>query len=132
MARTGFERLRVYQLAEELADYVWEVTRKWELLALDTFGKEMINAADAIGAYIAEGVGRGSHAENRKFARMARGSLYKLRHSIRKAHKRGFLAEEEREMFKKLADDLVPRLSAYINAIGKKTKAGENLQYTTH
>ena len=119
-------------MAEELSDYVWEVTRKWDPLARDTFGKEMIDAADAIGAYIAEGAGRGSHTENRKFARMARGALYELKHWFRRAYKRGLLPEEEREMFKKLADELTPRLSAYINAIGKRTKTGDNPQYTTH
>jgi hypothetical protein len=30
IARTGFENLRVYQLAEEIADLVWEVVFKWD------------------------------------------------------------------------------------------------------
>ena len=132
MARTGFEKLRVYQLAEELSDFVWEVTQKWDRLSQDSFGKEMIHAADAIGAHIAEGAGRGNHTENRKFARMARGALFALKHWIRRAEKRDLLSEEEKEMFNKLVDELSPRLSAYINAIGKRAKPAENPLYTTH
>jgi len=38
MARTGFENLRVYQLAEELADLVWEVVFKWDRFPQSTIG----------------------------------------------------------------------------------------------
>lgn len=80
MARTGFEKLRVYQLSEEIADKAWDVAIKWHRLAQDTVGKQLINAADSIGANIAEGTGRGSVAENRRFARIARGSLFEVKH----------------------------------------------------
>lgn len=36
MAKTVFENLRVYQLAEELADLVGEVVTRWDRLAQDT------------------------------------------------------------------------------------------------
>jgi len=38
MARTGFENLRVYQLAEEIADLVWEVVFKWDRFPQSTIG----------------------------------------------------------------------------------------------
>jgi len=50
MDRTGFENLRVYQLAEDIADLVWETVIKWHRLAQDTIGKQLINSADSIGA----------------------------------------------------------------------------------
>jgi four helix bundle protein len=75
MEKTGFENLRVYQLSEELADIVWDIVIKWNSLPQDTIGKQLINSADSIGANIAEGTGRGSFADNRRFARIARGSL---------------------------------------------------------
>ena len=80
MARTGFEKLLVYQLAEELSDLAWQSARDWDQLAQDTVGKQLINAADNIGAYIAQGTGRGSYAENKKFAKMARGYLFEVWH----------------------------------------------------
>src|SRR5437588_9066824 len=80
MARTNFENLKVYQLSEKLADGVWDIVLKWSYLARDTVGKQLVRAADSVGANIAEGTGRGGSVENRRFVRIARGSLYETRH----------------------------------------------------
>src|SRR5438132_11127204 len=86
VTRTNFEELRVYQMAEKLADEIWRVVRKWDYFARDTVGKQMVRAADSIGANIAEGTGRGSFKDNRRFVRTARGSLYETRHGLRRAY----------------------------------------------
>lgn len=121
MERTGFENLRVYRLAEEIADLAWEVVVKWDTLAQLTVGKQLINAADSIGANIAEGTGRGSYADNRRFAKIARGSLFEVKHWLRRSYKRGLLSKAEIDRFQKLIQELTPQLSAYIQSIGKKT-----------
>jgi four helix bundle protein len=126
MVQTGFERLHVYQLAEELADLVWEVVIRWDRLAQDTVGKQFIKAADSIGANIAEGTGRGSFADNKRFARIARGSLFEVRHWLRRAYRRKLLTEDEVASFRKLVDELTPRLSAYINSIGRRKHTTDN------
>jgi four helix bundle protein len=120
MVQAGFEKLRVYQLAEEMADLVWEVVIRWDRLAQDTVGKQFIKAADSIGANIAEGTGRGSFADNRRFGKIARGSLFEVKHWLRRAYRRKLLTENEVAHFRKLLEELAPRLSAYINSIGRK------------
>jgi len=67
MPRTNSENLRDYQMAEKLADVVWDVVAAWPILARDTVGKQLIRAAGSIGANIAEGTGRGSFPDNRGF-----------------------------------------------------------------
>jgi len=124
MSRTGFENLRVYQLSEELADFSWAVVSKWDRLAQYTFGKQLINSADSIGANIAEGTGRGSFADNRRFARIARGSLFEVKHWLRRAYKREMLTKKEVAFFDALVKELTPKLSAYIRSIGKKPSSG--------
>ena len=119
--RTGFENLRVYQLAEDIADLVWEIVIKWDWLPRDTVGKQLIKSADSIGANIAEGIGRGSFADNRRFARIARGSLFELKHWLRRAYKRKLLIEKETALLQEMIRELTPKLSAYISSIGKKT-----------
>ena len=126
MVQAGFEMLRVYQLAEEIADLVWEVVIRWDHLAQDTVGKQFIKAADSIGANIAEGTGRGSFADNRRFARIARGSLFEVRHWLRRAYRRKLLSENEVANFCELVDELTPRLSAYINSIGNRKHTTDN------
>lgn len=120
MYRTEFENLRVYQLAEEIADLAWKVVGGWEYLAQQTVGVQFIESADSMGANIAEGSGRGSPAEKKRFAKIARGSLFEVKHWLRRAYKRKLLSDSEVKMFQKLIEELTPKLSAYINAIGKK------------
>ena len=120
MAKTGFENLRIYSLAEEIADLMWEIVTKWNYFAKDTVGKQLVNSADSIGANIAEGYGRGSHADNRRFAKIARGSLFKVKHWLRRAYRRNLLSDDEITNLQEMLNELTPKLSAYINSIGKK------------
>jgi four helix bundle protein len=122
MTRTNFENLRVYQMAEKLADVVWDVVTAWSILARDTVGKQLIRAADSIGANIAEGTGRGSFPDNRRFVRVARGSLYETRHWLRRAYKRKLLTEDQIRTLKPLVENLSPMLNAYLGSIGKEPK----------
>jgi four helix bundle protein len=52
-----FSELRVYQLAEEIANRLWVIVAKWDCFAKDTIGKQIVRSADSIGANIAEGNG---------------------------------------------------------------------------
>lgn len=118
----GFEDLRVYLLSEELADSIWDIVQEWGLLARDTVGKQIIRSADGIGANISEGYGRGSYMDNRRFVRMARGSLYETRHWLRRAYRRKLLTESQTESLKFLVDNLGPQLNAYLKSIGRSPK----------
>ena len=114
-----FERLRVYQLAEKLADEIWSVVIAWEFFAKNTVGKQLVRAADSIGANVAEGTGRRSFIENRRFVRTARGSLNETRHWLRRAHRRGLLKKEVVEKIRPLVDELSLKLNAYLRSIGE-------------
>jgi four helix bundle protein len=117
MERTNFEKLRVYRLAETLADGIWGVVRTWDHLAKDTVGKQMIRAADSIGANIAEGTGRGSLLDNRRFIRMARGSLYETQHWLRRAYKRSLLTKQQVASLTPIIGELTPKLNAYFRSV---------------
>lgn len=95
MARTNFENLKVYQLAETLADEIWEIAIEWDYLAKKTVGQQIIKSADGIGACIAEGSGRGTALDNRRFIGIARGSLYETKHWLRRAFKRKLLTRPQ-------------------------------------
>ena len=118
MEKTGYQKLRIYELSEELSDLVWITVMEWNHLAQETVGKQLIRAADSIGANIAEGAGRGSKVENRRFVRIARGSLFEVKHWLQRAYKRNLLTDEQVDRFKELIDELTPKISAYINSLG--------------
>jgi len=112
MAKTNFEKLRVYQLSERLADEIWSIVLQWNLFARDTVGKQLVKAADSIGANIAEGTGRGTFVDNRRFVRIARGSLNETQHWLRRAYKRKLLSEKEIQTVKPIIVELAPTLNA--------------------
>src|SRR5437660_6882066 len=118
MAKSNFENLRVYQLAEQLADDIWSIVLGWEVFARDTVGKQLVKAADSIGANVAEGTGRGTFIDNRRFVRIARGSLNETQHWLRRAYKRQLLSSKEVGNLKPVVDELAPKLNAYLKSIG--------------
>lgn len=115
--KTAFENLQVYQLSEELADLTWLVVQRWGYLEKDTIGNQLVRSADSVGANIAEGSGRGSKKDNMRFAKIARGFLFEVKHWLRRAYKRSLLSETEISKFQKILDALIPKLSAYINSL---------------
>lgn len=114
-----FEDLYVFQLAEQLANDVWDVVVTWDYFAKDTVGKQLVRAADSIGANISEGSGRGSHKDNQRFVKIARGSLNETRFWLRRAYKRKLLAPEQITLLKDTCEKLGPCLNLYLNSIGK-------------
>jgi four helix bundle protein len=118
MAKSDFENLKVYQLSEALADEIWEVVMGWDRFPRDTVGSQIVRAADSIGANIAEGSGRGSFQDNRRFIKIARGSLKETQHFLRRAYKRKLLDDSQVNKIKPLVDNLAPMLNAYLRSIG--------------
>jgi four helix bundle protein len=125
MARTNFEKLRVYQLSEQLADEIWEIVLGWTFFARITVGKQLVSAADSVGANISEGAGRGRFLDNKRFVRIARGSLNETQHWLRRAYKRSLLTKQQIDSLKPLIEELAPTLNAYLKSIGEFSgKAG--------
>src|SRR5215813_3740784 len=92
---------------------------KWDHFARVTVGEQIVDAVDSIGSNIAEGTGRGSLQDNRRFVKIARGSLYETKHWLRRAYRRNLLAEEEICELKPIVDELLPTLNAYVRSLNK-------------
>jgi len=73
-----------------------------------------------VGANIVEGSGRGTYQDNRRFVRIARGSLYEVRHWLRRAFSRGLLSEDNIQTTRLLLQELMPKLNAYLRSIGSQ------------
>lgn len=115
-----FQELEVYQLAGELADTVWDIVVQWKILARDTVGKQLIRAADSIGANIAEGSGRGSPCDTRRFLRIARGSLLETQHWLRRAYRRKLLTAEQTAVLQASIDKLPLKLNTFLKSINPR------------
>ena len=122
MEESNFKKLEVYKLAEGLADLVWDIVKPWDHFARDTIGKQLVRAADSVGANIAEGCGRGTFQDNKRFVLIARGSLNEVQFWLRRAYLRKLLTEEQVQQLKPIIEELPPRLNAYKKSIGARGK----------
>jgi four helix bundle protein len=95
MAFLRFEDLRVFQLAEKLCDDIWSIVISWEYFEKNTVGMQLVKSADSVGANIAEGAGRGTHRENKRFVRISRGSLNETKYWIRRARRRSLITDQQ-------------------------------------
>jgi four helix bundle protein len=125
MATKSFQELRVYRLSERLADEIWKIVNSWEPFAKDTIGKQIVRSADSVGANIAEGLGRGSYQDNRRFVKIARASLNETQHWLRRAYTRNLLTVQQINELTAIINDLAPQLNSYLQSIGSSPKNHE-------
>jgi four helix bundle protein len=120
MAFLRFEDLRVFKLSEKLCDDIWDVATSWKYFEKNTVGMQLVRAADSIGANIAEGAGRGTPKDNKRFVRISRGSLNETKYWLRRATKRGLINDKQNAFLREMIDELGPSLNAYLNSIGRE------------
>jgi len=126
MATKIFQELRVYKLSEQLADEIWKAVNTWEPFAKNTIDQQIVRSADSVGANIAEGVGRGRYLDNKRFVKIARGSLYETQYCLRRAYSRNLLTVEQVSIFTAILNDLAPELNSYLQSIGSSLKITSN------
>ncbi|MFN6482743.1 MULTISPECIES: four helix bundle protein [unclassified Nostoc] len=120
MRRLDFEDLEVYQHSEKLANEIWHIVQGWDNFTKDTLGKQIARSADSICANIAEGRGRYNDQDNRRFVKIARGSLYETISRLRLAYARQLLVNEQVNKFKPILDELLPKFNPYLKSIGNR------------
>jgi len=123
MEKTNFENLHIYRLSERLADQISRIVLGWEYFAKNIVGIQIVKAADSVRANIAEGSGRGTEAELRRFLRVARGSLYETQHWLRRAYKRNLLTQKQVDELVPILRELTPKLNASLGSIGSLRNA---------
>lgn len=114
------EELDVYRVAEEFADAVWHVVVEWDVFAKRTLGEQLVDAADSIGANIAEGAGEASDKDQRRYLRYARRSLRETRWHLRRAHARDLIPSERVTELRSLLDRLAKLVTAFTKAVERR------------
>ena len=119
------EELKVYQLAMEIGELVFNITVKWDLFNKKSLGDQYLRAADSIALNISEGYGRFHYKENKNFCWYARGSLFETKTANQKAFNRKLITDEEYNNLLSKLKECHLLLNGYIKSIGKN-KLGEN------
>lgn len=114
MAYEAIEELEVFQIAEKVCDRYWEIVQGWNEHARVTVGRQLVRAADSIGANIAESYGRFHFGERIQFLYYARGSLYETKFWTRRAKTRSLMPQETADNALRVLDDLALKLNTLI------------------
>jgi four helix bundle protein len=122
----GLNRLEVYRVAQELANYVYKnvldklpIEEKWGL------NSQIRRAAASIPANIAEGYGRYYYQETIRFCYLARGSLMELSSHIDLANAQNYLSKEIKSHVDETMVALLKLTNGYIKYL-KQSKRGWN------
>lgn len=125
---TELDDLVVLQGAEAIADDVWLRCSAWDDFARDTVGKQLVRAADSIGANIAESFGRFSYGEKLQFLYYARGSLFETRYWLKRAATRALLPTDAVAR----QTQSLTTLARQINAFARSLKSQRTSDATTN
>jgi four helix bundle protein len=106
--------LEVYQLAEQLSDLIWNDYDLWDYKAQRTIGLQVIRSVDSIAANIAEGYGRFSGPDRKRFYLISRGSFEETKCWLRKAIRRKIITEDKAQQLGEIINVLGPKLNVFI------------------
>ncbi len=110
------KELDVYHLAEELSDMIWRDFDGWSKKTQNTLGYQIIRSCDSIAANIAEGYGRYSTADRKRFYIYARGSFEETKCWLRKAIRRNIIDEKSVTEYTRIIDELGPKSNGFIRS----------------
>jgi four helix bundle protein len=108
------QRLPALRAAEILADNVWKRAVHWGPFARDTVGQRLSEAADSIGANIAEASARPLASETLACLSEARGSLFVTKYWLNRAQARELIDAETAASYASELADLARLLNALV------------------
>lgn len=103
--------------AETLADGIWQHIVLWESFAREVVGKQLAEAADSIGANIAESFGRFHYADKIHHLYYARGSLFETKYWLNLALTRALMPSAEAEKYSARLTDIARQLNAFVSKL---------------
>ncbi len=115
-----FRDLVVWGAAHRLGLRIYEVTDRFPRSEVFGLTSQLRRAATSIASNIAEGNGRGSDREFRRFLHIARASAHELMSQLLFARDRGLLTPEDAHSALGHAESVARMLSGLITAINKR------------
>jgi len=108
------EEMETHRIFVGICDEIWGIVLRWDPLARDTVGKQMIRAADSVGANLVEGDGRYSDADALHFFVIARASARETRYWLERAEVRDLVSPEVAERLLKQLTNATVKLNNLI------------------
>ena len=122
--KTEMEDLAMIRKAESIQDELWSLVAQWNNFAKDTIGKQLVRAADSIGANMAESYGRFNYGEKIQFLYYARGSLFETKYWLNRALSRNLIGLADHEAYASALSDIARQINSFVGHL--KTKRGQS------
>ncbi len=116
----SFKGLIVWQKAMALARKIYTISQNFPRDELYGITSQLRRCSVSIPANIAEGYGRYSPQDNRRFLRIANGSLYELQTLVELAHDLGYIMDNDFGIIEDNSDEMGRILSGYIKKLSAK------------
>lgn len=110
---TSIEDMDAFSKLERIIDHIWSSVLRWNPLPRDTVGKQLVRAADSIGANLCEGDARYHHKDKLNYCFIARASLKETCFWLRRAETRGLLSPEDSQAMR----DELESIRRWINTL---------------
>lgn len=122
MKKSRLDDLEILNTSIEIGDKIWNLVIEWDNFSRKNIGSQLLRAIDSVGANISEGYGRGSKIDNARFVKIARGSFFETKYWLSISKRRKMLSDTEVIEIASEIENLLPRLSAYINYLTNSSK----------
>jgi len=120
-----FKDLLIWQKSQYLIDKVISELKKWDyrnILILELF-RQLYRSVQSVGANIAEGYGRGSNKDFKRFLIIARGSLSETEHWLLQVYKEKLINEEKLKELEQIILEIKKMLASFIYKLDRQKKA---------
>ncbi len=114
------EDLAMIRTAESIQDELWKLVTRWSDFAKDTIGKQLVRAADSIGANMAESYGRFNYGEQIQFLYYARGSLFETKYWLNRALSRNLISLAEHEAYASRLSNVARQINSFAGHLKAK------------
>lgn len=122
--------LEIIKMAEAISDAIWERVGEFDDFAKDTVGRQLVRAADSIGANLAESCGRFHYGDKLLFLYYARGSLFEMKYWVNRSFRRKLIEDAEANAAINILTDLARRLNIFVRGL-KQVRQSSNSKATT-
>ena len=115
----SFQKMKIYQLAKELAIYSYQLTEKYPQNERYAIMNQINRAAVSVPSNIAEGTSRRSNKEKLNFINIAYGSLMELVCQMEISYELKYITKEENDAIIQKTKNLSVKMSNYKNYLEK-------------
>ena len=122
----SFQKMKIYQLAKELAIYSYQLTEKYPQNERYAIMNQINRAAVSVPSNIAEGTSRRSNKEKLNFINIAYGSLMELVCQMEISYELKYITKEENDTIIQKTKNLSVKMSNYKNYLEKIEDNGKN------